>query len=212
MADWWNNLTLLKQIFYTVAIPATLVLVIQSIMAMIGLSDFSTDTDGLDINGFDDPDGFDGIDSSQDIEMHDQAGNDLSGVFKFFTIRGLVAFFSIFGWTGVVLAEAVHPAIAIFVALLSGLLAMMVIGYLFYLMTALQYSGNIHYDNCIGKTGEVYLTIPPKNQGRGKVTLTVQERLIEVNAITEDELPIKSGDTITVIGMMSDHTAIVKRV
>ncbi len=216
MADWWNELGTLKQIFYTIAMPATIILVVQSIMSVIGLSDFDTDVDGLD--GMD-ADGFDGVDALDELDAIDEldglgesVDQGLTGDFRFFTIRGIIAFFTVFGWTGAALAGKTGYLATVFVALLSGLAAMGIIGYLFYAMTKLKSSGNIHYKNCIGKTGEVYLTIPPSKQGKGKVTLTVQERLIEVNAITEDDKPIKSGDGVKVVGMLSDHTAIVERI
>ena len=206
MTEWWNELGTLKQIFYTVAVPATIILVIQSIMSIIGLSDFETDMDGMD--GID----TDGIDNLNGVDFDETSGDSaFAGDFRFFTIRGIIAFFTIFGWSGAALAGKIFPAAVVGVALTSGLLAMLAIGYLFYGMTKLQSSGNIHYDNCIGKYGEVYLTIPPNKQGKGKVTLKVQERLIEVNALTYDEKPIKSGDNIKVIDILPDHTVIVER-
>ncbi len=206
MTEWWNELGTLKQIFYTVAVPATIILVIQSIMSIIGLSDFETDMDGMD--GID----TDGIDNLDGVDFDETSGDSaFAGDFRFFTIRGIIAFFTIFGWSGAALAGKIFPAAVVGVALASGLLAMLVIGYLFYGMTKLQSSGNIHYENCIGKYGEVYLTIPPNKQGKGKVTLKVQERLIEVNALTYDEKPIKSGDNIKVIDILPDHTVIVER-
>jgi hypothetical protein len=207
MTNWWSELGILKQIFYTVAVPATLILFIQSALAIIGLGDFDGDVsggNGLGGEGLGDSEGFDS--SSMDSDQS------FDGDFRFFTIRGIVAFFSVFGWTGAVLANGLHPAISIVFAFLAGSLAMVGIGYLFYAMTRLQSSGNIRYENCIGKSGEVYLTIPPNKQGKGKVTLTVQERLIEVSAITVTNQPIKSGEQVKVTEMLPDHTAVVERI
>lgn len=206
MSDWWNELGVLKQIFYTVAVPATLILIIQSIMSLIGLGDMDADVGDAHDMGTGIFGDHDGVDSNVLDTDHE-----IDGAFKFFTIRGIIAFFSIFGWTGAVFANRVHPAMAVFIAFIAGEIAMVVIGYLFYGMTRLQSSGNIQYNNCIGKSGEVYLTIPPTKQGRGKITLTVQERLIEVNAMTESTQPIKSGELVKVITMLPDHTAIVER-
>jgi hypothetical protein len=210
MTEWWNELGMLKQIFYTIAVPATIILVIQSIMSIIGLSDFDIDLDGVDTDGFD---GLDGIDDLDVMDISDTSGDsDFDGDFRFFTIRGMIAFFTIFGWSGAALAGHIHPVAVIVIALASGLLAMLIIGYLFYGMTLLQSNGNIRYENCIDKVGEVYLTIPPNKQGKGKVTVKVQERLTEVNAITYDEKPIKSGDNIKVVDILPDHTVIVERI
>lgn len=212
MTQWWNELGLLKQIFYTVAVPSTIILVIQSILTIVGVSDLDVDLDGVD--GLD-TDGFDGIDGFEDVEIGDisetTGDSSFAGDFRFFTMRGIIAFFTVFGWTGASLAGLINPVVVVLVALASGLLAMLIIGYIFYGMTLLQSSGNIQYENCIDKIGEVYLTIPPNNQGKGKVTVKVQERLIEVNAITYDDQPIKSGDNIKIIDILPDHTVVVER-
>ena len=69
MRIWWESLTLLQRIFAAVAIPATLLLVVQLVLTLIGLgdtdSDLDTDGDGvpegldLDMDGDGIPDGID---------------------------------------------------------------------------------------------------------------------------------------------------------
>jgi len=227
MVNWWNELGLTKQIFYTIAMPSTIILIVKSIMSLIGLADFGLDgngMDGLDGNGMDGLDsmdglhgvdglhGMDGVDAPDEIGGPSSSEDLFASDFRVFTVRGIIAFFAVFGWTGAALANGFDFYISMTLAFLAGLVAMLVIAYILYSMTKLQSSGNIQYENCIGKVGEVYLTVPPKKQGRGKVTLTVQERLIEVNAITLEELPIKSGESVSVRTMLSDHTAVVERV
>jgi len=184
-------------------------------MSMIGLSGLDADLDGfdgIDADGFDGLDGIEGFEDVDVMSVSETSGDsDFAGDFRVFTIRGMIAFFTIFGWTGATLAGHINPVAVVLIAFVSGLLAMLIIGYLFYGMTLLQSSGNIRYENCIDKTGEVYLTIPPNKQGKGKVTVKVQERLTEVNAITYDEKPIKSGDNIKVIDILPDHTVVVER-
>ena len=53
MFEWWNSLGITMQVFYCIAIPATLIIVIQTILLMIGIGhggegiEFS-DTSGID--------------------------------------------------------------------------------------------------------------------------------------------------------------------
>ena len=47
MVDWWNTLSTAGQIFACVAIPATLVLLIQTVMMLIGLGNESEGFDDL---------------------------------------------------------------------------------------------------------------------------------------------------------------------
>ena len=48
--DWWDSLGLVTQIFYCIAVPSTLILLIQTILMFIG---FGEDADGAgdDIGG-----------------------------------------------------------------------------------------------------------------------------------------------------------------
>lgn len=207
--DWWNELGIVKQCFYAVAVPATIILIIQSILSIIGLSNGDADFDGIELDEADIGEIGD-LDTETELQMID-ADQSFLADFRFFTIRGLIAFFTVFGWLGGILSDSLNIYLAILLAVLAGVSAMFVIGLLFYGMTKLQQTGTLDYRNCIGQTGEVYLTIPPNQTGKGKVTVTVQERFVEVNAITEEQAPIKSGELIEIIGMRSDHTAIVKK-
>lgn len=196
MAEWWNGLGLVKQVFYLIAAPATALLALQSVMAVLGL--------GGDVEG--------GLEEPMELELGEEpveGGEAFSGDFKFFTIRGLIAFFAVFGWSGAAMADRLSLGVAVLLAFLAGFAAMVLIGWLFFSMTKLQSSGNIVYSNCIGKNAEVYLTIPPEGKGKGKVMLTVQERFIEAAAITREAEGFRSGETVRVAGVMSDHTLVV---
>ncbi len=205
MSEWWSNLGALKQIFYFIAVPATAVLIVQSALAIIGLGGSEVDMD-MDTS--------DGIGEPVELEFGDgiDAGDEaFSGDFKFFTVRGLIAFFAVLGWTGAAMSGKAPTFLVVVAAFVAGFLAMSLIGYLFFAMTKLQSSGNIRYANCMGKTGEVYMNIPAESGGKGKVFITVQGRLIEAGAVTKQPEPIKSGETIHVVGVMSDHTLIVEK-
>ena len=60
MAAWWNSLTGLQQIFACIGIPATLVLVVQTILLLFGIGDGSDADVDIDPDGFDISDAGDG--------------------------------------------------------------------------------------------------------------------------------------------------------
>ncbi|MDD2496083.1 MAG: hypothetical protein PHE29_12925, partial [Tissierellia bacterium] len=107
MTDWWNGLTVLEQVFYYCAIPATIILVIQTIASILGIGsdggDVDVDFDG-DIDTSFDSNTIDFGDTSAESTSVDAVESASS--LRFFSIRGIVAFFSLFGWVGVVLSEA----------------------------------------------------------------------------------------------------------
>ena len=49
MMDWWNSLSSLSQIFYCIAIPSTLLLLIQTVLLFIGIGD-EADGAGADVS------------------------------------------------------------------------------------------------------------------------------------------------------------------
>lgn len=225
MNQWWSDLSVIQQVFYYIAIPFTLVLFIQAVMSIIGLgghdsdadadSDFDTDGDSdFDMDSDSDMDFHAEIDSDHDFDGHDMDHGEHSieaAGFRFFTIRGIVAFFCIFGWSGLSFyASGLSIPLVVTFAVLSGLLAMLIIGLMFYGVKRLQSSGNVKLTNAIGNTAEVYIPIPAKRQGRGKIMVNVQERLVEADAITDEKTKLKTGESVTVVGNIS-NTLIVKR-
>ncbi len=202
MAEWWNTLSALQHMFLYAAIPFTLILIIQAILTIVGLGGHDTDVDT-------DMDADTDVDVGSDVDAH-EASESVAG-FRFFTIRGLVAFFCIFGWTGYALSgTSLGTALIILISVAAGLLAMLLIGLMFYAMMHMQASGNLVYSNAIGKDAEVYIPIPAQRTGRGKVMVEFQQQLVEAEAITDDEQKIPTGTSVRVVGK-TGSTLIVKR-
>ena len=227
MAQWWESLATLQQVFYYIAVPFTVVLFIQLIMTLVGLggsgsdadadtdADFDTDADtDFDMDTDTDADFDVDADADADVDIDSDVESFEPGMmagFKFFTVRGIVAFFCIFGWTGAALySSGMHGVWVVLIAALAGFFAMFIIGLIFYAVKRLQSSGNIKYSNAVGKTANVYIPIPAKRSGKGKVMVTVQERLIEVEAMTDEEEKIPTGETVRITDSIGT-TLIVKR-
>jgi membrane protein implicated in regulation of membrane protease activity len=214
MADWWNALTSLQQFFYYIAIPFTVLLLIQAIMTIIGLGDNGGDADA-DVDTDADTDFDTDMDSDFDSDVSDSVDAHDSGYgyagFRFFTVRGVIAFFTIFGWTGLSLTTTTLTIIPIIlISVVAGFIAMLLIGLMFFAVKKLQSSGNIKMGNAIGRMAEVYIPIPASRSGRGKVMVCIQERLIEVEAITDDNEKILTGKSVHVVGSIG-NILIVKK-
>ena len=210
--EWWNHLDVISQIFFCIAVPATLVLLIQTVSMFLGIGD---DGDGIGDGDLDDagdipdeaPDGVFGEDSVS--ETADVSG--LEGL-RIFTLRGIIAFLVVFGWVGVVMQEAgVHLAITLSVATVSGFAMMLALAFLFRAIMKLRSDGNIDNRNAIGTAGKVYLTIPPARSGSGKVQVMLQGVCVERNAVTDETEAIPTGAEIIVIGVSGQVDLIVKR-
>ncbi len=213
MAEWWNT----QQIFLYAAIPFTIVLIIQAILTIIGIGgDHDASFDSHDLGGHDM--GFDGHDSGFDghadghMDGHagHEAGSEDVGGFQFFTVRGIVAFFCVFGWTGYAIDPSLGIAAVLLISTAAGFLAMLVIGLMFYGVRRMQSSGNLRFSNAIGRSAEVYIPVPAQRGGKGKVMVEIQERFVEAEAITDEEEKLKTGETVKVIGNIG-NTLIIKR-
>ena len=209
--EWWNNLGVISQIFYCIAIPSTLVLLIQTIMMLIGVGDDGNGIDsGVDSAGDVSDDAFDGVfgDGGMSGEI-DASG--LEGL-RIFTLRGIIAFLVVFGWVGIIMQDAgIHLAITLIVALVSGFAMMAILAFLFRAILKLRNNGNADNRNAIGVSGKVYLTIPPSRSAVGKVEVMLQGTFVERNAVTDETEAIPTGTEIVVVGVSGQVDLVVKR-
>lgn len=204
LVEWWNSLDLTLQIFYCIAIPATLVLLIQTFLMFIGIGDGDADFDApdVDFNG-------DGIPDDIDMDIDDVTGFESLHIF---TIRGIIAFFVIFGWVGVVMESAnINLIITLAIAMLCGFAMMVLIAYLFKMVMRLKSDGNTDNRNALGSAGKVYLTIPPARSGEGKINIMLQGTYVERNAVTDEDESIPTGCEIIVVGTSGQTSLVVKR-
>lgn len=211
MLDWWNSLDTFSQVLACIAVPATLILLIQTVLMLFGIGDNGADGDSevdLDIGA--DSDIPDGIFGDGDLNG-DLDPSGLDGL-RIFSVRGIVAFFVIFGWSGIALESAgVHKALSLVIALLCGFAVMVAIAFAFKAIMRLESSGNIDNRNALGASGTVYLKIPPKREGQGKVNVMIQGSYCECEAVTDDGEAIPTGSEITVIALSGQNTLVVKR-
>lgn len=209
MIEWWNSLAVAAQVFYCIAIPATLVLLIQTVMMFIGLGE---DADGADDIGLDDS-----FDSDTDNDFGDDSVYDVQDVsglegLRIFTVRGLVAFFVVFGWVGVAMQSSdIKLFIIVPVAAVCGFAMMVVLAFLIRAVMKLRSDGNADNRNAVGTSGKVHLTVPPSRSGEGKVHVMLQGSYVERSAVTDSEEPIPTGSEVVVVGVSGQTDLVVKR-
>ncbi|MDD3693591.1 MAG: hypothetical protein PHX02_06785 [Oscillospiraceae bacterium] len=195
MIDWWNGLSVMHQIFYMLAIPSTVILIIQTVLLMFGFGD-ANEVDG-DISA----------DSETDFDAPADQGAEHGEGLRILTVRGIIAFLVASGWVGVAALDmGAGTILASLLSIIAGLGALVIVAAIFRASMKLQQSGNLDFQNAIGVTGEVYLRIPAG--GRGKVTLVVQGRYVELDAIC-NEREVKTGEQVKVVDVTQNNTLIV---
>ncbi len=188
----WTQIGIFEQIFWVVTLPATLIFLI-----LLALTVFGGDADA-DID----------VDSDVDGGMAD--GDSIP--FQFISLKNIVAFFAVFGWSGIGFIHAGLPYwLVVLLAVICGLLMMLLMATLFYLMSKMAESGTLNMKNAVGKLGEVYLIIPASRGGMGKVQLNVQGSLRTLDAITDDIENIPTSSIIEVLDVIDDQILLVKK-
>lgn len=222
IAAWWEGLSTLLQVLYCVAIPASVVLLIQIVLTLAGFGHDAAGADTGDVSGGGDFGDMADVDignadfgdASADIHAHtDTGGIDARagyGALRMLTLEGVIAFLTVFGWTSIIAYNSGIPGgLAVFVGVVFGALAMFGVAKLIQLTLRLAGSGNISLKNALGQTARVYIPIPAGGKGEGKVNLTLQERFVEVNAITEGKA-IPTGAFVRVVDVRAGVLVVEK--
>lgn len=187
MEQWFSELTSIEKVYWVIAGISTLVFLIVLITSFIG-----ADTDNLG-------------DVDAEIEGDTGAG------FQFFTFKNLVAFFTIFGWSGISSLDSGNSTITtVLISVACGLVMMFIMSALFYYISKLSDSGTLKMENALNSIGEVYLTIGAKRSNIGKVHIRVQNSLRELEALTDYDTDLKQGTVIKVIEVTSNGLLIVE--
>lgn len=188
----WSEVGMFEQVFWIITIPATVIFLILLVLTMFG---GDTDTD---------------VDVDTDIDSDIASGDSIP--FQFISLKNIIAFFTVFGWSGIGFINAgVAPWLVILLATICGLVMMVLMATLFYFMSRLAESGTLKMKNAVGKLGEVYLKIPAKRGGMGKVQLNVQGSLRTLDAITDDLANIPTSSIIQVLDVIDDQILLVKK-
>lgn len=180
----------MEKFYLYVAVPASLILIVQSIMTLLGLSgEIDVDFDG------------DG-----DVDMIGETGLTL------FSIRNIIAFFTFFGWSGLwLLNRGTSPLMTAIFSFLIGVIFMVISMGLFFLVSKLQRNGTINLQNAVGKTGEVYIPIPSHRQNYGKIMIVIQGTLSEIEAVTDEDEPLKTGTQVIAVEVIGQSKLLVKK-
>lgn len=214
MAVWWDNLSMLLKVLYCIAVPATLVLLLQTIFSMAGFGDDGdinlSDTSGIDMGGDFDTD----VDIDLDADIDTDAFHPVQGNYatlRLFTLQGIVAFFAVAGWVAIAAVSAGIPSAgAIPLGVIAGFFAMYGIAKLVQISKKLTENGTVDFRNAIGENATVYIPVPPANEGEGKVTLTLQGRFMECSAVTNERELLRTGTVVRVTDLNGD-TLVVER-
>ncbi len=187
--EFFENLDPFIRTFWYVALPASLIFIVQTIMTFFGA------------------DASDGVDADFDGDLD---GSDAP--FQLFSLRNLINFLLGFSWTGISFYSTIpNKAALIGLSVAVGVLFL----FLFFIMIKqiqkLAEDNSFKISDTLNKTAEVYLTIPEKKSGKGKIMISVNGSFHELDAMTENE-KIPTSSTVKVIKIENGNILIVETI
>jgi hypothetical protein len=184
---WWQHLETFEKILWGIAIVFSSLYLLQSLLSLAG-----GDTDHA------------GGDSDSAIDHDDGIG------YQFFTIKNMIAFFTMFGWVGIAShASGMNKLATVLLAFAGGTTIVLLMILLLKNMSRLRHNGAMQLTNAIHQTGSTYLFIPAKRSGIGKVHIKVQGTLHELPAMTDDDNEIATGKLVRVKNIINDRILLV---
>jgi len=188
--EFFENLEPMLRVLWLIAIPASIIFIIQSIMTFTG----TDSTDGLDAD-------FDGnLDGGHDAP------------FQLFSFRNLIHFLLGFSWTGISFFHTISSFALL--TLLSVVVGIAFVAMFFLIIRQIQKlaeDNSFRIERIVNKTAEVYLTIPAGKSGKGKIQVSVNGAFHELAAVTDEENSILTGTLVRIIRIEDGHLALVQK-
>ncbi len=188
MEQWFEALSLFEKIYWVIALISSAIFIVLIIMTLLGgdADDFGGDVD---------------------VEIEGDTGIG----FQFLSFKNLMGFLTIFGWSGIACMEGgLAKGLTVAISIFCGLLMMMAMAALFYYLAKLQSSGTLKLKNALNQVGEVYLTIGANRSKIGKVSISVQGTLRELEALTDEPKDLSQTDVVRVKDVTDNGILIVE--
>jgi len=188
MENWFAALSFFEKIYWITALISSVIFIILIVLTLIG-------GDADDMGG------------DVDAEIDGDSGIG----FQFLSFKNLMGFFTIFGWSGIAcLDNGVSTGLTVVISVICGLIMMTAMATLFYYLAKLQSSGTLKLKNALHQIGEVYLTIGAGRSSIGKVSISVQGTLRELEALTDEKNDLVQGNVVKVKEVTDNGILIVQ--
>ncbi len=179
----YQELDPMMKVFWGCAIVASVIFLIQFILTMFGMDH-----------------------SDMDVDFDGDGTMDLGDGINLFTMKNFINFFIGFGWAGVCLRDSISSnTLLILVAVLVGVLFVAMFVLIYKQMRKFEKNGAYKIEDCLDKSATVYLRIPAGCQGKGKIQISLNGSVLEIDALT-DEDEIASGQKVKVVEIIDGET------
>ncbi|MBR6044117.1 MAG: NfeD family protein [Ruminococcus sp.] len=218
MTEWWEGLSTLLKVLYCIAIPSTILLMLQTLLAVFGAHQGGAGTDISDTSGIDfhgdihgDIGGHDFVhDVSHDGYIDGGDPGDFAAM-HLFTLQTIVAFMTVFSWSTIVCIHGGMPSgLSFAIGFAIGFIVMVAIAKIVQLSARLAENGTLDLKNTLGLVATVYIPVPSKGNGEGKVTVTVQGQFRELSAVSSEAQTLSTGTQVRITDIRGDTVVVEK--
>jgi len=186
MVEFWTSLDGFEKILWCIALPSSLIFLIQTVMTFMGM------------------DAHDGVNAEFDSNG--------DGAFQLFSFRNLINFMLGFSWAGISLYGNIQSnTLIVILSTLGGLLLVTVVMLIFYYMSRLGEDGNIHPIEAVGRTAIVYVPIADNRTRAGKIQITLKGATREYDALTDGDA-LKTGEPVVVSSVIEGNLLLVRKI
>lgn len=127
------------------------------------------------------------------------------------SLRAISAFVLGFGWIGAIsLENGFSLLVSVLFGSLTGGALMGTVTLVMFALHRMKSSGTLNYANAVGTIGTVYLPIPARQQGAGKVEVYIQGRMVIVPAYTLHGERIGNQQRVRIVSMVDSRTVMVE--
>ncbi len=194
METWWAGISAINKVFVCSAVVFTLLFVWQIIMTLVGADTHSP-------GHFGDSDVYGDLNAPIHYEAHEY---NVEG-FTIISVRSVLAFATIFSWSGTLyLSEGTPIILALLYSFLWGAAAMIAVALVLHLLLRMQEQGNVSAAWAIGEEGSVYISIPA--DGIGKIRIMVRGVISVINARGKNGAAIEAGTRVKVVNIINQNT------
>ncbi len=199
--EWFDQMDTFEKTLWYIAIPFSVFFILQTILTLFGIAG----------GGADAPD-FDGdVDMDIDSDGDFDSDSDHSASFQILSLKNFIIFFTVFGWTGIVCyGEGYSRTTSLIIASIAGVCVMLAFSAIVYFTSRLAESGNFKLSNALNAIGSVYLNVPAKRSGIGKVNININGTMRELEAMTDSEEDLKTGSVIKVKAIINNQILLVE--
>ncbi len=203
-------------LFLIAAVVGGTVLVCQFALTLLGLGHDSADMGhhmGGDFHGDAHVGGDSHVGHSGGTHADADQHANSTHIFSVISFRTLVAAIAFFGVSGrAALSAGYAQSTSLILAAVVGITAMYGMYWLLRLIASLNSSGNERISNAVGRQATVYIRIPATRSGAGKVQLSMQNRIVEYQAVTDEAEPLQSGESVEVVDVAGSDSVYVRRI